>query len=268
MVAVAFVGTIWCLAGTALGLGVWRDLDAQAARCTIDVVVREYSSEASLSTMVSDLRRRGIVSSAQLMNSDDVWTDFARDLQIRSQDLRDVAHVPAIVRVRLQPASLDRRTVESFITSVRTTYPESVETIVWPESYVDMIERGRRSLVVFGGAALLLSLVLFVVAVSYAFRAEIHRAGADLRVADLMGATPTWIAMPHLIVSLLSGVAGLILGVGLAVGVRAPAIMHAPWLQTVRIEEILLAAAAVAVLGLLLSWRQSVRAVTRAVRLR
>lgn len=268
MVVVAFIGSVWCLVGTALGIGAWRDLDGRAGQLTVDIVARDSAASADLATLVADLRRRPIVASAALMSRDDVWADFARDLQLRADDLREVAHVPVIARITLRPHAVRTATIDGFVRSVRDRYPETVASVVWPTATVDMIDRSRRTLLVFGGAALLLSLIVFVVAVAYAFRAEIHRAGADLRVADLMGATPGWIAAPHLLVSIIAGAGGLILSATAVVLAAPSALEHAPWLATVRTEELALTAGAIALLGLLLSWWQSVRAVKGAVRVR
>ncbi|MCX6140090.1 MAG: hypothetical protein NTX15_04550 [Candidatus Kapabacteria bacterium] len=268
MMVVAAVGTIWCLAGATLGVSVWRDLDRRAQEMTIDVIGPNDSTNQAINAMAMDMRRRPSVASVTLMNGEAVWREFSHDMHLESDDLRDVAAVPTILRIHLRPVLVSMSSTDRFVRSLREMYPEATSDVVWPKPYVEMIDASRRSVLVFGIVAGLLSLVLFLIAAAYAFRAEIHRAGSDLNVAALLGASVSWIAAPHLLVSLVAGAVGLLIGVGVVLVARPYAYVYASWLEHVSVGEILLWAALVGILGLALSWWQSFIGVKGASRLR
>lgn len=268
MVVVAMVGTIWCLAGTTWGVAVWRDLDRRAQEMSIDVIGSIDSTNQAITTMAHDLRRRPSVASVSLMNGDAVWREFSREMHLETDDLRDVAAVPPILRIHLRPALVSVTTTERFVRSLKEMYPEATSEIVWPKPYVEILDAGRRSVLVFGLVAGVLSLILFLIAIAYAFRAEIHRAGSDLNVAALMGASVSWIAAPHLLVSLAAGAIGLILGAVFVVIARPYAFLYAEWLAQVAVGEILFWSGLIGLLGIMLSWWQSFVAVKGASRAR
>ena len=268
MILVALVGTVWCLAGGALGLSVWRDIDRRAGEMIVDVVMQHHTTDAEIRSIVADLRRRPSVARADYLSSEQVWKNFSQELKLESDDLREVAAVPRIIRLRLQSRIVSVSKTVVFIRSVQDTYPESIDRIVWPRAFAEMIDSSRRDVIGFGGVAGTLSLILFLLAVAYAFRAEIHRAGADLSVAALLGATPGWIAAPHIIVGGVCGLVGLVFGVTLVVIAREIGSASAPWISSVSAVEILVGALLIAMLGLLMTWWQSIISVRRIARRR
>ena len=107
---------------------------------------------------------------------------------------------------------------------------------------------------------------MFMIGLVYAFRAEIHVAGGDLRVGSLLGAPPRWIATPHILVSMFSGFIGLVLAGGAIYALIATSIDKAPWLKAVKYEEFAMMAIGITSIGLVLSIWQSMREARRAVR--
>ncbi|MBC8124645.1 MAG: hypothetical protein H7X70_02820 [Candidatus Kapabacteria bacterium] len=268
MVVVAIVGTLWCLAGGIWGVAVWRDLDRRAEQMSIDIIGPADSTNHAIHAMAQDMRRRPSVKSVNVLSSDDVWSEFANEMHLESDDLREVAAVPSILRLQLLPPMVSVTATEKFIRSLEAMYPEATARIVWPRPYVEMLDAGRSNVLIFGSVAGLLSLVLFLLAVTYAFRAEIHRAGSDLKVAALLGAPNSWIAAPHLLVSIIAGAVGLGIGVGLLCIARPYMLAQWMWLGNVTVNEILIGACAIAVLGLVLCWWQSIVSVKGATRTR
>ncbi len=266
MVFVALIGTVWCLSGAIWGVGVWRDLDRRAQEMSVDVIGPADSTNTAIKAMAADMRKRPSIAAVRLMSDDAVWREFAQEMKLGADDLREIASVPTILRLNLRPNMVSIDATDRFVRSLHDMYPEATASIVWPRPYVEMLDAGRRDVIVLGGVAGFLSLILFFLSVMYAFRAEIHRAGSDLRVASLLGATASWIAAPHLIVSLVAGAVGLVLGVGSILIARPYAIHHAVWLQTVRVDEIFIWTSFVVVIGMGLSWWQSIITVKGAAR--
>lgn len=266
MVFVALVGTVWCLSGAVWGVAVWRDLDRRAQEMSVDVIGPQDSLDVAIRAMAADMRKRPSIAGVRLMSGDVVWREFAREMRLEADDLREVASVPTILRLNLRPNMVSVTSTDRFVRSLKDMYPEATASIVWPRDYVEMLDAGRRDVIVLGGVAGVLSLILFFLSVTYAFRAEIHRAGSDLRVAALLGASVSWIAAPHLIVGLVAGAVGLTLGTGLVLLARPYALEHAAWLHTVHVVEIVSWTAMIVVSGVVLSWWQSASSVRGATR--
>ncbi len=268
MVVVAAVGTLWCLAGGMWGVAVWRDLDRRAEQMSIDIIGPADSTNQAIRAMAQDMRRRPSVKSVQVLTSDQVWSEFANEMHLESDDLREVAAVPSILRIQLRPPMVSLSATEKFVRSLVDMYPEATARIVWPRPYVEMLDAGRANVIIFGSVAGLLSLVLFLWALTYAFRAEIHRAGSDLKVAALLGAPNAWIAAPHLLVGSVAGAVGLVLGLGILCIARPTMLTQWVWLGNVSLNEIFIGACAIVFLGLLLCWWQSIASVKGATRTR
>lgn len=268
MVLVALVASTWCIAGGMWALGTWREADARASSMTIDIACNDDTTGVAPRDLARALARKQGVVEARLLSSDAVWREFSREMKIVDENLRTVADFPAIVRVRLSPDYVTTDRVERIVADIRATSKSAISSVTWSRSYVAMVEELRRTLVVFGGAAGVVSLILFGVAISYAFKAEVHRAGTDLRVADVLGASMQWIAAPHLLVGLLSGAVGLLLSVAMILSLHASSQHLAPWIGLVGIHEVGYAAGALALIGAVVSWMQSLLAVREAMRRR
>lgn len=266
MVLVALVASTWCIAGGMWALGTWRDANARASAMTIDVVCDNDSTGAATRELARALARKQGVVEAHLLTSDAVWREFSREMKIVDENLRAVAAFPSVVRVRLAPDYVSTERVERITADIRLTSRGTISSIAWSRPYVAMVEELRRTLVVFGGAAGIVSLILFGVAISYAFKAEVHRAGTDLRVADVLGASMRWIAAPHLLVGLISGATGLLLSVALIIALRSSSQHLAPWVRSVGVHEVGYAAGVLAIVGVIVSWVQSLLAVREAMR--
>lgn len=268
MVLVALVASAWCIAGAMWALGTWRDAEERASAMVIDVVCGTDSTGVSARELAPMIARRSDVFEATVRSGEAVWREFAGELKIANDDLRDVAELPPMIAVRLRPEFVSLGHVERVIAELRQTHSRSIASITWSRSYVAMVEEYRRTLLVFGGAAGVLSLILFGVGITYAFRAEIHRAGTDLRVAELLGARARWIAAPHTIVGLVAGAIGLLIGVVIVIILQESARSLAPWVARTTVQEVLVAAGCLALAGAAISWVQSLLAVGEAIRRR
>lgn len=268
MMLVALVASAWCIAGAMWALGTLRDTDERASAMVIDVVCVADSvgvGARALAPLIA--RRRGVVE-ATVRSGEAVWKEFAGEFKIADDDLRNVAELPPMIAVRLRPEFVSQAHVERIVAELRQAHSRSIASITWSRSYVAMVEEYRRTLLVFGGAAGVLSVILFGVGIAYAFRAEIHRAGADLRVAELLGAPARWIAAPHTIVGLVAGAIGLLIGVVIVILLQESARPLAPWVARTTVQDVLLAAGCLAIAGAAISWVQSLLAVGEAIRRR
>lgn len=268
MAIVALVASTWCIAGAVWAIGTWRDADERASAMVIDVVCADDSTGVRARAMAQSIARIPGVAEATVRTSDAVWKEFAADMNISDTDLRAIAELPVMIRVRLAPEYVAHEFVERFANDLRVAWRRNITSITWPRTYVAMVEEHRRTLVIFGGAAGVLSVMLFLVAIAYAFNAEIHRAGSDLRVAELLGAPMRWIAAPHAIVGLLAGACGLVASTLVVLALQSSARHLAPWVGRVTQVEILLAAAALAAIGIANTCLQSLMAVREAMRRR
>ncbi len=268
MVLVALVASAWCIAGAMWALGTWRDAEERASAMVIDVVCGTDSTSVGARALAPMIARRSGVVEATLRSGETVWKDFAGELKIADDDLRNIAELSPMIAVRLRPELVSQGHVERFVTELRQTHSRSITSITWSRSYVAMVEEYRRTLLVFGGAAGVLSMILFGVGIAYAFRAEVHRAGADLRVAELLGAPARWIAAPHTIVGLVAGAIGLLMSVVIVIMLQDSARWVAPWVARTTVQEVLVAACCLALAGAAISWVQSLLAVREAIRRR
>ena len=267
MVAVAMIGAVWCIAGASWTLATWRDLDEQASRVEIDILVKEATSDRDARHLSREIFALPQVKESRLIREGEVWSEFSSEVQV-DEDLRTVVTLPRIVRFSVAPSSATLAKIEALTASITNSYPDRVSQIVWSKQYVRSVEARRRDLILLGSAAGILSLVLFLISLAYTFRAEINATRGDLEVGAQLGAKSAWLVAPHLFVSGVSGLIGLGLAVGVIVLLLERATVRIPSLSHVRLEEIGMMAAVLVVAGILVSWWQSTSAARIAVKRR
>lgn len=266
MVLVAFIGTLWCVAGGVWTLSTLRDIQTETSQVQVDVFLNSETSDRQARAIARGVAAQPSVLRARLVHEEDVWNEFAGLVEV-DDDLRTVVTMPRLVRFSPQQRNVSFKAINLTVGGIEAAYRDHIDEVVWPQAYVQMLDARRRDLILLGGASGILSLVMFLLALVYAFRAEIHVAGGDLRVGALLGATTGWIAMPHLIVSALAGATGLVIAFGAIAGTAEFVVARLPWLAAVRIEELGYMAALLAFLGFVVCWWQSRRAVSVAIRL-
>ncbi len=263
---VSVFGTLWCLAGGAVALGIWRDVDRRATETRFDIIVADSTTAERAANILADLRRKPGVMAAEYKSSSVVWREFSATLGIADTDLQTIASVPAVIRLQLAPSQANPKALRSLENGIRILYGNAVADIVWSKPYAELLELQRRDVALFSLIAGALSLVLFSVAISYSFRAEIHRATDDLRVGVLLGASWSWTAMPHFMVSATVGAMGVLVATGVLLLARPLVESNYPWVASVSTLELLIAAVGIAVVGKALAWWQSYRAVRSGVK--
>jgi cell division protein FtsX len=267
MAAVAMVGTLWCVVGGLWSVATWRDIDRQAAEVRIDLLVRVEATDSAVRVVVRELSELPSVDHVRFVRENEVWREFSGDVGA-DDDLRAVVSMPRLIRLAPKTTAATTGQLLLMTSSVLSQFGDVVYDVAWPRAYVDVLDARRRDLTVLAIIAGALSLVMFVLAASYAFRAEIHTAGGDLKVGALLGASSAWVAMPHLFVSILAGIAGVVLaGTFVAVGARF-AVERLPWVRTVEADEVVLLLAVLALVGLTVSVSQSLLAARSAQRIK
>lgn len=265
MVLVAWIGTLWCVAGGVWTLATYRSVQEQASSIQADVVLRPTATESDVRTIVRALRLRQDVRTVDVLREQDVWMEFAGNVQI-DDDLRSVVAMPRFIRFWSTSSGGTARTIQHLARSLEQRYPQQIEEVVWSRDLATMVDARRRDVLILGSVAGGLSLLFFLVAVAYSFRAELHAAAADLRVGSLLGARTLWIAMPHILVSIITGAIGMLLALAIVAAGTPMILMKLPWVATVRLQDVVVMVLGLAAAGLLSSWWQSVAAGRRALR--
>jgi len=266
MMLTAFVGTLWCLVGAAWALGTWRDTERMAADVRMDVMLHAGTPDSVIRSLVHTLRTMPSVGGVEWRTPERMWSEFSRDLRL-DDDLRTVVDVPDVVRLRPSDAALNERSMTLLASACEDSWPD-VYKVVWPIDYVRAIDSRRRDVMILGGAAAVLSFILFMTALLHAFRSELHRAEQDMRIGASMGATPSFMAAPHLLIGIVTGSIGLSLAVGLISVSWSSILATMPWMGTVRTEEFAMWVGILAVGGLAICWWQGRNAARRAGRRR
>ncbi len=265
MVLVALIGTLWCMVGGVWTIATYRTIERQAESIQVDVFLRPSATDREARVLNRTISALSAVDRSRLVREQEVWREFSGDVDV-DEDLRAVVTMPRLIRFWPKARHASVAELDALAASIEKAYGDRVDQVVWPRQLATVVESRRSDLVVLGTVAGALSVVMFLLALVYAFRAEIHVAGGDLRVGTLIGARAGWIAMPHLLVSSISGLLGLLLALALvAVGAQY-ATSYVPWVGVVHVNELGTIAGVLAVLGFSVCWWQSLAAGRAAIR--
>jgi len=172
------------------------------------------------------------------------------------------------VRFRPAVANVNGKWLSMVGNSISSMYTLDIEKVIWPADYVNMIDARRMDITMFGGAAGILSLFVFLIALQYAFRAELLLAARDLKVMSSLGASPFWSAAPHFMFGLTCGAVGFAFAIGGFLIVRPYLLGGAAWLSTVTLVEILALTAVLSGIGVIFAFIQSLTSARKSYRLR
>jgi cell division protein FtsX len=263
MVLVAFTGSVWCIAGGSWILAVWREVDAQAENVRVEIFLHSDASDSTANNFVLAVRQMPGVESARLVSGDELWNSFAREVGAEDE-LREIVELPSIVRFTLRSQFVRAPSLALLTAAIERQYPEIVREVVWPREFVAILDSRRSDVTILGFSAAVLSIVMFSIALMYAFRAEIHQAGGDLELGALLGASRTAIATPHFVVGVVAGVLGLVSAWVFGIIVLMNGTLLLPWLRYVDSIDVVLIASSLLVPGLIIAWSLSINAVRRA----
>ena len=265
MILVALLGTIWCVVGSVWTLSTFRSIEQQAQTIQVDVFLRPAATDAEARALARTINALPSVDQARFVREQEVWQELSGDIDV-DEELRDVVDLPRIVRFwpRAEHATLAE--LSATTANIERVYADRVDQVVWSRTLAEVVDARRRDLIMLGSIAGGLSIVMFILALIYAFRAEIHVAGGDLRVGTLLGARSMWIAFPHFFVSVISGAIGLLLAIAVIAAVVLYARSYVPWAESIRLEELAMIIGALGSFGLVVSWWQSISAGRKAVR--
>lgn len=264
MTLTSMAATLWCLVGGAWALASWRETEVMASQTIMELFVPAASEAEIISDLLRTLRQMPSIATVHTIDGASALRSFQQDVGIDSA-LTDMLTPPTVVRCTMRPSAVTTLHMSAVARACGYAFP-SLAGVHWSREYVRAVERRRSDILAMGSVAGILSAVMFLLAILYAFRAELHAAEPDLRVGVLLGATSSFVATPHILVG---GVAGA-LGLAAAGGVLAVAwptlTQWAPWLTAVQTREITLMAAVLAVAGILVCWWQSISTVARRAR--
>jgi len=263
MFLVAFASCVWFFAGGSWIIATLRDADRQATDVVFDVFLQPDVTDSSGRALVRTLRLMPNIASASLKDANSVWKEFSTEVGI-GEELQSIVDVPSIIRCKLKPNAVHETDALLLAAAIERQYPQLVKEVVWPKQLVALIDARRQDVVLLGSAAGALSIVLFIFALAYAFRAEIHRAGEDLRVGVVLGASPVSIAMPHVVVSCTAGFLGLAIAYAVVLAAGMNLGSKLTWIRLVSPTDLGLMSIALACVGILVCWQQSVHAVYKA----
>lgn len=265
MVATATIVALWTLVGTAWLVGAWRDTQAMTSGITVELHWSPSTSDSTLRAAARSLRAMPAWHTVEIRHADAVWADLVRDLDLDGDVLRDVADVPDVIRLRPRPPYGTVRWM-TLLTDVIEQRYRDVDTVVWSTSYVEAVERRSTDIVVLGAAAAVLTLLLLFVVAGYTFRSNLHRAGDDLAIGALVGATPRFLAVPHMVIAWLAGATGLALAGATVATLWTLYGPELPWTWRLLPTDIWIAVAVLAAGGVLAGWLQALLAVRHAMR--
>ncbi|MBU3741640.1 MAG: hypothetical protein FGM24_05070 [Candidatus Kapabacteria bacterium] len=264
MVLTSMAATLWCLVGGIWALATWRETQTMASQTIMELFVPDGVTPDATSQILTTLRAMPAFASVRVVDAETVAQIFQKDIGI-DQGLVDIMRPPTIIRCTMRPDAVTVAGMTMTSTACRSAFP-LLSGAYWSRDYVYAIERRRSDIMVMGSVAGLLSVVMFVLAILYAFRAELHQAESDLKVGVLLGASPSFVAMPHVLVSSAAGTAGLAIAGGLLAAAWPQITARASWLTSVQPHEIVMMAATLAVAGLVVCWWQSISTVSRRTR--
>lgn len=265
MILVSFASCLWFFAGGSWIVATLRDMDRQASEISIDVFLNPEVSDSSGHQLTSTLRLMPDVTRSTFFDESAMWKEFSEDVGV-DDELHQIVDVPSVIRLSLTPRSVHEKDVVVLSHAIEREYPEIVSEVVWPRQLIRLLDERRQDVLLLGIAAGILSFVLFIFALAYAFRAEIHRAGADLYVGVVLGADPSSIAMPHLFVSMVAGALGLLLAFSATCLAGLYLNEQLKWVQFVHVSDVGMMSAVVLVVGGIVCVQQSLYAAHRAER--
>lgn len=265
MLATACIGSLWCVVGVAWILGMLRETDAIASNVQLRVSMRQGVGADTVQMIKRALSQMPAVHNVSFTSGRSAAHEFFHAIDVQDPALEEIISVPDVLNVTPQRDFCTTQRMQMLERTMRSTYPE-VEHVVWPTDLVLSIERRTNDLFVLGLVVAGMTLIIFALALTYAFRAEIHKADSDLTVGWIMGARSWFIATPHWMV----GIVATVLGAALAALCSAIAWQWAlpsiPWLVRVRPEEIGITVVTCAGVGCVMSVWQSVVAARQAAR--
>lgn len=263
MVLVAFTGSLWCIAGGSWLLGVWRDVETQAENVSVEIFLHDDASDSISAGFAQSVRQIPGVVSARVVAGDELWNSFAREVGAEDE-LREVVNLPSVVRIRLTSDFVRATSLALLTSAIEHQYPAMVREVVWPREFVAMLDSRRSDLTVLGLSAVVLSIVMFSIALIYAFRAEIHQSGRDLDLGAMLGAGRVQLATPHFVVGTIACLLGLAGAWALCLIMLTDATLPLPWLRYIGGIDVTRIALVLLVPGLILGWIFSVNAVRKA----
>jgi len=226
------------------------------------------SDSVTLATLKA-IRRIDAVQQAYIVDEEAVWEEFATDLGLADDAAKSLAALPSIIRVSLRYDRTTKLGAEGFeFHLLNLPLADFVDAVAIPDATLVRLDERRYHLIIISLLAGILTLAVVLTAIGYAMRAELHRAADDFPVVSLLGASPWQAVRPHLFLGMFCGAIGLAAAAGVLVGTYRSALVVWPWLETVRVAEIVVAFGGLVVLGIIVTILQGLTTVRASIAVR
>ncbi len=267
MVCVAAALGLWILFGTLWATSAYRDIQAESRKVRMEVMVAPDSPDSVARSIAATIEALPSVAAVRLVHELEVWREFTEEVGVED-DLRAVVRMPRIIRVTFHPEAVTTLRLSLLASALALNHAEHCSEVVWPRQWVYNLDARRRDLIILGTVAGVLSALLYIGGLGFAFRSELHQAAPDLQYAALLGGTPHWIAMPHIIVGVIAGTAGVLVACGALLLVWYTFASQVQWLMRATVADVLLTSIALTVGVGILSYLQALAAARAATNVR
>jgi len=188
------------------------DTGVQASQVRIDVLITPKADVSQMQQCVRLLRNRDDILVVRLLDSRAVWFMFQQELGMQAGGLSDVASMPSVVQLQLQPAHASLATAELVRNTVKSRYASIVDRVLIPTEAFAEYDKSRLDV---SSARTAGSGVLFLVVLIVSFWLSGSFAAAILahHASPSMGQAPRWGMVS--VIGLTVGVSILAIGLGL-----------------------------------------------------
>lgn len=263
-----FVGALWIIAGVLWYTGSMRSIATEARSVKVDFFLNPLVSDQEAHTISSTVAAMPSVRQAWMVHEAEMWKELNQALQGSAEELADVVRLPRLIRVLPWPDAVTERDITTLVTRLRAANEDSITEVAYPRQLVQQLDARRTDLQLMGGAAAIVSLLLFAIGFAYAFRSELNSAAHDLRAGAMMGTGKFALVAPYLAVHLTTGMAGLATGAAVIHAVLTLATGRVTWLTPVAWADLWMSCAVLAVIVTALTLWQALQAGTRAYKKR
>ncbi len=266
MTLIALLTTLIVACGYWWGMATWRDIERMSANVTMDVFVDDDASDSVLVSNMKLMSTLPGVRHVQFDHGEQVWAMYREHVRLDGDDLAEIVELPHRLRLTMRPIGAIASRMTETEDLVKSMVANDLVRVVWSPTHVEQLRNRREEfrLAVIVGASLIVLLIM--VAVVYAFRAEVHHAGIDLSVGAVLGAAPSTTAFPHFLACATAAVVGAAFACLLLALARPPVLDRVFWLGAVTAIEVVVVVLAVMVALIIEGWLLTYAAARKSAR--
>lgn len=262
LVFLAFGGALWTMLAYTWLAGNYRAAQGELAKIRIDAMLVPEASEWELATMLADVRRSQLVSSARIIESTQVWEEFSAETGV-SHELLGVVTVPRILRISVHPDKASATQLAQFASSVYLAHNHICTEVVWPRAFVQVADKQKADLVSSGVVIATLTGLLFLLGGITVLRMVMLVARVHVDAALSVGSAGSSAVLPFTLLTISS----VAVGIGCAVAVITAIVEWYPmaWQTSVSLLEPIYCSLALLAVVVVVTWLyNSITAMVRA----